>query len=651
MGLAFWLGARGAAKGWFPAPLDDVYIHFDFARSLATGHGLSWVPGNGYSSGETAPLYAIVLAVGHLVGFRGAALGLWAAGVALASMTDLLVSVRRLVEPCRPWVAWTAPLVVLSCAVVDWSLVSGMEVALHGAVLGRALVALDAATGDAQRRRGRTRERWQWRLGLLASALVALRPESIVTVPFFAVAAARAIGRRSAVAALVRVGSPPGLVLGTMMTVNLLATGDARAAGAQLKLLASNPYLSEVDRARAFVENLVTFGVRVVRGELAPHAALAWALPVAIAAALLAQRRRAVAVTCVLSALAWTLLVSSNGNAPFHNFRYYAPPVVMLLVTGALGVAAVARVPRGAHAAKAVLLAVLAGGALRFGAQLDHFRRCVANVRDQQIETGLRIAALTAPSARILVGDAGAIPYVSNRAALDALGLGGYRALPFARAAVNGEASVLELLERLAPAERPTHLALYPNWFSSISSRFGREIARVTIEDNVICGGPTKVLYEADWTALASGDGLPEALAARVVDTLDVADVTSEAEHAYVAPVPRGGWTTLDVLADARGTKRFDGGRILPAGMRESFVVRRVPSGRARLVLRTDPGSTGARVVTSRADVEVTFEPARDGAWRLGHAELGTIAPGETVTIEATGGVLRDHHVWIVASE
>jgi len=57
---AFWVPAREAARGWFPSPLDDVYIHFDFARSLATGHPFEWLPGQGYSSGETAPLYAVI---------------------------------------------------------------------------------------------------------------------------------------------------------------------------------------------------------------------------------------------------------------------------------------------------------------------------------------------------------------------------------------------------------------------------------------------------------------------------------------------------------------------------------------------------------------------------------------------------------------
>ena len=644
---AFWGHAFRSAHGFFPAPLDDVYIHFDFARSLATGHGLAWVPGNGYSSGETAPLYAVVLALGHLVGFHGVWLGLWAALVATASVASLVLSVRRLVTPTpRRWVPWVAPLLVLACPLALWTLASGMEVALHAAVLGHALVALEAASGRPSRREGRTREAAQWRLGGLAGLLVLLRPESVVLAPLFATAAARAVGPRSALRAAARVGLAPASLLAAWLATNRALTGDPRAAGAQLKLLSSNPYLSEVDRARAFAENLVTFAIRVLRGELGAVPALAWALPVLVLAALASRERRAVAATCVAGALAWTLLASWNGNAAFHNFRYYAPPLLLVHVAAALGVEALSRARAGGALAALALLAVIGEGAARLPAQLDHFRRCVANVRDQQVEVGLRIAARTSPEARVLVGDAGAIPYVSRRAALDALGLGGYRGMPFARAAVHGEAAVVELIERLPEGERPTHLALYPNWFAAITSRFGRESFRVTIEDNVVCGGPTKVVYDADWSTLGAA---PDVSSPRVLDEVDVADVISEGEHGYVSPAPNGGWTTLDVLSDARGAPRFDGGRILPEGTRATFVVRAEVPEAAEIVVRTDAGSGEARLVGPRGAVTLDLEPPRDGRWRAGRAKLGPLARGDVVAIEATRGTFRHHHVWVVA--
>ena len=645
-GSAFWVPAASAAHGWFPAPLDDVYIHFDFARSLASGHPFEWIPGQGYSSGETSPLYAVVLAIGWLLGFHGRALGVWAAIVAIASVASLISSVRRLLRGTTPWLSWLLALFPLSIGVVDWALFSGMEVAVFVAALGRALETLAALR--ASPRGGPTRERRQWQLGAWGAALMLLRPEAGVIVAVLAVAAARGAGRRSGVAALARTALPAALATAAVLGANLAATGDARSAGAQLKLLSSNPFLSDVDRARVFVENLVTFWMRVVRHELAISPAVAWTLPTLAALGLLRREHRAVAGAAIVAAIGWTLLASWNGNSPYHNFRYYAPALVLLAIAAALGVASIASALRSRRGAiVGTLLAVLAltVGGLRVPAQIVHFRAATANIRDQQIEVGERLARLPA-DARILVGDAGAIPYVSGHGAVDAMGLGGYRGVPFAHAAVYGEAATIELIERLDPSDRPTHLALYPNWFGALTSRFGVELDRVTIEGNVICAGSTKVISRADWSSLDPRANAQGASAA-IVDELDVADVIDEAEHAYAAPLPQGGWTTLDILVDDAGTRRFDGGRKIPDGKSESFVVKRSANGPLTLRVRVDGGARGIVLRTARSTKPLVLERAHDGAWRNATTSLERVEAGEVLTLEANGSEYRDYHVWI----
>jgi len=639
-GALFWAPAAEVARGWFPAPLDDVYIHFDFARSLAQGHPFEWIPGQGYSSGETSPLYAVVLAFGWLIGFRARALGVWAAIVAVASVASLLGSIRRLVRPCPGWLAWLIALVPLSIGVVDWALFSGMEVALFAAAIGRALEALVRARAP---RAPATRESLQWRLGAWGAALVLLRPEAAIIVAVLAVSAARGAGRRSGLLALVRASLPGAVATAAVLGANLLATGDARSAGAQLKLLSSNPYLSDVDRARVFAENLITFWMKVVRGELAVLPALAVVLPLLALLGLVRREHRAVTGACLVSAFGWILLVSWNGNAPHHNFRYYAPALVLVSFAAALGAAAIARSRRGSALGAIVALGAIAVAAPKLPGQVRHFRAATANIRDQQIEVGERIARLPA-DARVLLGDAGAIPYVSNRTAVDALGLGGYLRVPFARAAVHGEAATVELIERLEPGARPTHFALYPNWFGALTSRFGVEIDRVTIEGNVICGSPTKAIYRADWSGLdIAGRERPS----HIVDEIDVGDVIDEAEHAYAPPLPNGGWTTLDVLTDATGARRFDGGRTIPEGKSESFVVKSGARGPLVVRVRIDDGARGIVLRTSRVAKELVLEPVREGAWRAATTALDGIEAGERITLEANGGEYRNHHVWI----
>jgi hypothetical protein len=250
-----------------------------------------------------------------------------------------------------------------------------------------------------------------------------------------------------------------------------------------------------------------------------------------------------------------------------------------------------------------------------------------------------------AADATVLVGDAGAIPYVAQRHAVDALGLGGYKRLPFVRAAVLGEAATVELLERLSPGERPAFLALYPNWFSGITRAFGHEIARVTLEHNVICGGPTKVIYGADWSTLTSADeDLPDE------DVLDTADVISEEAHAYASPAPFGGWTRMDVRTDSRGRSTFDAARITPQGQEERFVVLHAVRGPAVLAVRTDGEPSDVQVIVGDRPALALgdADAVSPRQWSTRRVALASgVRAGEAVTLAVRRGSLHDYHVWI----
>src|SRR5690242_1803671 len=116
--------------GEWSAPLDDVFIHFDYARATARGYPFQWSVGNGYSSGNTSLFYPFVLALGYLVGFRGAAIMIWAGIVACLSVFGLLLAARRLFSSLPSWAKYLAPPAIFCIGALDWSLFSGMEVAL-----------------------------------------------------------------------------------------------------------------------------------------------------------------------------------------------------------------------------------------------------------------------------------------------------------------------------------------------------------------------------------------------------------------------------------------------------------------------------------------------------------------------------------------
>ncbi len=641
--LAFYVPALRATGGDWPAPLDDVFIHYDFARATAQGHPFEWIAGQGYSSGETAPLYPFLLAIGYLIGFRGLWLGGWAAALAVASLVVMMRGLRTLMIPAPEPLAWVAAIVLVGFGVLDWSWFSGMETAVLGAALVQGLVATQHARGAAPTARARA----QWIVGAWGATLVLLRPEASVVVLAMGVVVARRAGSGSALAALARSGTPAAAALGAVLLANRVLTGDAQSAGALLKLLSENPYLSDVDRALALVENLALVRWKVLEAGLSARAGLWPLLPSLAIVALFARRTRALACVCLSGALGWTLLAGWNGASRYQNFRYFMPPLALVLVAAGLGLSALGRSRRGAIAGGLVACAALIAGAPRMGWQIRFFRDASTNVHDQQVEVGRRLARIMPPDASVLVGDAGAIAYVSARHAIDALGLGGYHRLPFVRAAVLGEAATVELIERLPPDERPAYLALYPNWFGGITGRFGREITRVTIDHNVICGGPTKVIYRADWTALGRGDEPPSGAE---VDALDTGDVISEAEHGYVSCAPFGGWTLLDVRIDSAGTARFDAGRITPEGRSERFRAAHGTDGPAVLRMRTDGEPSvvdvsvgdGAPVALAEGSVEGS------GRWTLRSAGLAAgVHAGDAVVFTVRRGTLHDFHVWI----
>src|SRR6187399_474656 len=130
-------------RGPWSAPLDDVFIHFDFARSAARGSPFQWSEGNGYSSGGTSLLYPLLLALGYRAGLRELDLMQWAAIVACVGTFGLLLGARRLMRELPRPASYLLPFGLLSVGALNWSLFSGMEVALFLGLWALAYIAYD----------------------------------------------------------------------------------------------------------------------------------------------------------------------------------------------------------------------------------------------------------------------------------------------------------------------------------------------------------------------------------------------------------------------------------------------------------------------------------------------------------------------------
>ncbi|HEY8076823.1 MAG TPA: hypothetical protein VIF62_22005 [Labilithrix sp.] len=372
--------------GEWSAPLDDVFIHFDYARSTALGHPFEWTIGNGYSSGNTSITYPFVLAFGWLVGFTGRSLMVWAAIVAAVSVFGVLLAARRLfVEgPRDDWgrlSSYLLPPIFLGVGALDWSLWSGMEVSFFLATWAIALVAflrLDAfARVPMQAKKIR---RAAWLLGLAGALLVTTRPEAAATIAIFGGAAAWAHARASrwrGFGVLFGAGAPSVVALAIQSAANKALTGEWSANGAIVKLALNNPYMTAADKwddwlgnvryavtrnldyhfahiegenmsaaldHEPFAHALDAIGLRGAYEYLARTAWWAGVVPLALATLpLLFPRTRRLAAIVWAQIVAWFVIVSLNGQVRWQNERYVMPGVAWMLILAALGVSVVFR--------------------------------------------------------------------------------------------------------------------------------------------------------------------------------------------------------------------------------------------------------------------------------------------------------------------
>jgi hypothetical protein len=705
---AFYGSLHRQTGGVWSAPLDDVFIHFDYARATARGYPFQWSEGNGFSSGNTSLSYPFVLALGYLVGFRGLLLMQWAALLACASTFAFLLAGARLLEPVGRWAKYLLPPVVLSIGALDWSLFSGMENAFHLGVWALALTATLSLVDAADRGEpdaGPRVARLGWLSGLAGALLFVTRPESIVCVAAFGVLAALAVRRsrveralpsgRAALATLLRTSIPGAIAFVAQAVANRAFTGEWAANGAIAKLALNNPYMTAGEKWETY-RSLADYVIyRNTDHHFADARPWGYIVPALAVVPLAFRATRTLALVVWVQIAGWLALVALNGQVRWQNERYTMAAVAWLLLLAATGLAllvsrlspaaadgpspsrelgrlrarlgaAAARVSALAYGARDTLGARIVWGtrvalglslaALFWAHQLPRMRdqiwffgRASRNIRDQHLVAGRLLAQLGVR--RVLVGDAGGLLYASDVPGLDLIGLGGYHDLPFARAGVHGLGASLELIERIPPPERPDTLAIYPTWWGDLPAIFGHRLIAVPVVGNVICGGAEKVIYHADWSPMEN-QPRPASMHPdeRVADELDVADLVSEREHGYVFPHPGMGFVGFSVLPDPRQPSRdlFDAGRLIPGGMSETARLR-APRGPGRLVVRT--ASVRPAVVQVTADGRALGRLAirESSGWAETSLDLPADLP-ETFTLALTPveGEWSDHHVWIL---
>jgi hypothetical protein len=635
------------------ASLDDAYIHFQYARAFAEGHPFRFQAGEPISTGATSFLWPALLAPFYAVGFRGEAI-LWPAWLmSFAALGALAYEAFRLSEPLAGRAAAIgAGLMVLTFGGHAWCAASGMEVVPFAWLLAfTTRRACEWAEETATRG-----PRALATLLALAALCPLMRPEGALTsvalgviVAVYPRPRARVVGgidvSRGEAAPFAGAALLPNLIL-------LALTGSPTSSTAQVKLLIGNPYFSVFDTTLANARLLLgtILEGEVWSAEFLPRggaivacvglAALVWcgqAKGRQVRAALILLLALSMFVPCIYVTFLW------------NRLRYLWP-----FATGwIIGLACLARNvgvlvarldPRAGSAASALVAGGFAGAFMvRLEWVLEDAAQSASGIDRQQATLGRWAKDNLPADARIGVNDTGAIAYFGERRTFDVVGL---TTATEGRYWVAGAASRLEHYERLrarSPAALPTHFFVYPEWLG-LSPLLGRMLTSAVVTDSTILGGQTMQAHEARWEHLGSGER-PWSPLASIDDTLDVADLESEAEHGYALLGAGEGQQTVSEGNAPDGSVVLDGGRTLRT--QERFFARLPPGNALRGIARLENGGAASTVRIRVAGKEVARAEIDVGPWAEIAFDVPLDARGPRVEIEVNGDApFTSYHYW-----
>ncbi|NDJ62883.1 MAG: hypothetical protein GYB67_17310, partial [Chloroflexi bacterium] len=525
-------------------PLDDVYIHFQYAHQIAAGQPYVYNPGLPPTSGATSFLYPYLLALGDWLGWRGLALSWWALGIgALALAGSAWLTYRSAQRAAPEWLAVLAAVIFALTGPITWHYFSGMETGLvalfvllmlerfladdaRGAAIGAALLALIRPEGGA--------------LALLTIAALALRHWRAPK------------GQRAPYLWL----SLPLAALAIQPLINLIATGSAVASGSAAKSIFGmipQDWMIIIARvaanfARMWAEFATGYSPR--EGGYLPLGLIIAAI--GLIPYVIRQRRLLVGLLVAAWLVAGTGAIATLDTAFWHFKRYQLPLMALFVPLGAWGMAWLLaqatriRLPQrviGPVVGAALLIVTLAGGA-QF---LSHYALNVGYVAAQPLLMAEWLRANTPAAATVAVHDVGMMRYHGGRTTLDIVGLTTPGAAESWR---HGPGAVAELIERA----RPAYIAAYGHGHGfglgqlEDTDLYAETLAHYSVAAdarfdrfNVALAATMQGIYRPDWAAANRGHDVvalprltPYLDGLTLVDQVDVADLVSERAHDYL---------------------------------------------------------------------------------------------------------------------
>ncbi|MCP4357192.1 MAG: hypothetical protein GY796_04130 [Chloroflexi bacterium] len=470
--------------GVWGTPLDDAWIHFQFARNLSQGNGFSFNPGDP-QPGSTAPLWTILLA----------GVGIFSEDFLIPAL--ILSAVFLIVAICLSYgfayyltnsqfVGFLAGLGVLTAGRLIWAGLSGMEVTAFAA-LSVAAVWLYTIKG--------------FRLGsaFLFALASQVRPEGHA---LFALALLDAlydwfiVHKRWSLAnwkATLRQFIPPLLLYFIVALPYTLFS--LRVTGHPL----ANTFYAKVGSE-------YFFSLKALRQTMAFH----WNdNPVSLILVVVGLRPTwKQSRLTVLWLLGLWLLTPIIVDEVWHHGRYTMPLIPFQMITAAVGVhwllqkisrsaPSPPKIYRGLALITIILFLIVSKRQFQDWASILGLN--VKEVIEIDVALGEWLAENTAADALIAVDDIGAITFLSERKIVDMNGLVSPEVWPAVRQPV-GLLRDTELTRILSPLQ-PDYIVAFPLWHWEISQNtaVATPIHKVETDSHTIIFQPEATVYKATW--------------------------------------------------------------------------------------------------------------------------------------------------------
>ncbi len=475
--IFFWQTMMAITGGVPGVPLDDAWIHFQFARNLSQGYGFSFVPGVP-TAGSTAPLWTLLLAAVGLVTDQLLLPGLFLSGALL--LVTVWLTHRLTLELTGQWGAsLLAALGVAVTARLLWAGLSAMEVTLF--------TALSLGAVWAYQRRG---------LDGLTAVLFALasqtRPEGHFLFVLAVADAAwtrmpHAVSRQSSAAANWR------SLVGAIAIYGFIQLPYALFGFSQTGKLLPNTFYAKSGTSAGAAD---LYSLRTLREIALYH----WQdnflslllLPVGLLS--LWRRSRLTVGWLVGLALVTPIIVPLL----WHHGRYTMPLIPFQMIAASAGLGWLAsrlhRVPRLLWVGVGILF--LLAGLWRVPYWAGMLGYNAREIQEIDVAMGQWLAANVPAEEVVAIDDIGAITFFSPRPIVDLHGLVSPEMWPILR-----DPEPPSALIHFLAAQEVRLLAVFPGWhpFLVADPAIARPVQRFTTSTHSIIFAPEVVLYEMDW--------------------------------------------------------------------------------------------------------------------------------------------------------